>query len=164
MFPENVELRGLAIFSNENNEQHHICSNFYFFQTKGISYSIASACTTSLHCISHGCDLIKLGRQQIVIAGGAEDFHWSGSIMFDAMGALSTKHNSNPESASRPYDSNRDGFVPSGGAGIVILEEYEAAKRRGATIYGEIMSYNETSDGYSLVAPSGDGAKDACKV
>ena len=130
-----------------------------FFQTKGISYSIASACTTSLHCISHGCDLIKLGRQQIVIAGGAEDFHWSGSIMFDAMGALSTKHNSNPESASRPYDLNRDGFVPSGGAGIVILEEYEAAKRRGATIYGEIMSYNETSDGYSLVAPSGDGAK-----
>ena len=130
-----------------------------FFQTKGISYSIASACTTSLHCISHGCDLIKLGRQQIVIAGGAEDFHWSGSIMFDAMGALSTKHNSNPESASRPYDLNRDGFVPSGGAGIVILEEYEAAKRRGASIYGEIVSYNETSDGYSLVAPSGDGAK-----
>ena len=134
-----------------------------FLKTQGVSYSIASACTTSLHCISHGCDLIKFGKQNIVIAGGAEDFHWSGSIMFDAMGALSTKHNKSPISASRPYDANRDGFIPSGGAGIVILEEFESAKKRGAQIYGEIIAYKETSDGYSLVAPSGDGAKRCMK-
>ena len=129
-----------------------------FFKTKGVSYSIASACTTSLHCISHGYDLIRFGKQKTIIAGGSEDVHWTGSIMFDAMGALSTKYNDNPASASRPYDVGRDGFIPSGGAGIVILEELEAAKKRGAKIYGEIVSTFETSDGYSLVSPSGEGA------
>ena len=100
-----------------------------FFQTKGVSFSIASACSTSLHCISYGYDLIKNGKQKIVIAGGAEDDHWTGAMMFDAMGALSTKSNENPTSSSKPYDLNRDGFVPSGGGGIVILEEYESAKK-----------------------------------
>ena len=129
-----------------------------FFKTKGISFSIASACSTSLHCISYGFELIKSGKQNIVIAGGSEDDHWSGSIMFDAMGALSTKNNENPQKSSKPYDKNRDGFIPSGGGGIVILEDYDSAKKRGAKIYGEIISCSETSDGYSLVSPSGEGA------
>ena len=129
-----------------------------FFQTKGVSFSIASACSTSLHCISYGYDLIKSGRQNIVIAGGSEDDHWSGSIMFDAMGALSTKNNETPEKASKPYDKNRDGFIPSGGGGIVILEDFDSAKERGAKVYGEIVSCSETSDGHSLVSPSGEGA------
>ena len=129
-----------------------------FFKTKGISFSIASACSTSLHCISYGFDLIKNGKQKIVIAGGSEDDHWSGSIMFDAMGALSTKNNETPKKASKPYDKNRDGFIPSGGGGIVILEDLDSAKDRGAKIYGEIISCSETSDGYSLVSPSGEGA------
>ena len=129
-----------------------------FFQTKGVSFSIASACSTSLHCISYGYDLIKSGRQKIVIAGGSEDDHWTGAMMFDAMGALSTKSNENPTGSSKPYDLNRDGFIPSGGGGIVILEEYESAKKRGAHIYGEVVSCFETSDGYSLVSPSGEGA------
>ena len=129
-----------------------------FFKTKGISFSIASACSTSLHCISYGYDLIKNKKQKIVIAGGSEDDHWSGSIMFDAMGALNTKNNSNPEKASKPYDKNRDGFIPSGGGGIIILEDFDCAKDRGAKIYGEIVSCFETSDGYSLVSPSGEGA------
>ena len=129
-----------------------------FFKTKGISFSIASACSTSLHCISYGYDLIKNRKQKIVIAGGSEDDHWSGSIMFDAMGALSTKSNETPEKASKPYDKNRDGFIPSGGGGIVILEDFDSAKARGAKIYGEIISCSETSDGHSLVSPSGEGA------
>ena len=129
-----------------------------FFQTKGVSFSIASACSTSLHCISYGFDLIKNGRQKTVIAGGSEDDHWTGAMMFDAMGALSTKCNDKPERSSRPYDLNRDGFIPSGGGGILILEEYENAKKRGAQIYGEIISCHETSDGFSLVSPSGEGA------
>ena len=129
-----------------------------FFQTKGVSFSIASACSTSLHCISYAFDLIKSGRQQTVIAGGSEDDHWTGAMMFDAMGALSTKNNDDPQKSSRPYDVNRDGFIPSGGGGIVILEDYEAAKKRGAQIYGEIISCYETSDGFSLVSPSGEGA------
>ena len=129
-----------------------------FFKTKGISFSIASACSTSLHCISYGFDLIKSGKQNIVIAGGSEDDHWSGSIMFDAMGALSTKSNETPEKASKPYDKNRDGFIPSGGGGIVILEDFDSAKARGAKMYGEIVSCSETSDGHSLVSPSGEGA------
>ena len=129
-----------------------------FFQTKGVSFSIASACSTSLHCISYGFDLIKNGRQKTVIAGGSEDDHWTGAMMFDAMGALSTKCNDKPERSSRPYDLNRDGFIPSGGGGILILEEYETAKKRGAQIYGEIISCHETSDGFSLVSPSGEGA------
>ena len=130
-----------------------------FFETKGLSFSIASACSTSLHCISYGFDLIRNGKQNVVIAGGAEDDHWSGSIMFDAMGALSTKSNDNPISASKPCDINRDGFIPSGGGGIVILESLESAQKRGAKIYGEIVSCYETSDGFSLVSPSGEGAK-----
>ena len=129
-----------------------------FFQTKGVSFSIASACSTSLHCISYGFDLIKNGKQKTVIAGGSEDDHWTGAMMFDAMGALSTKCNDKPERSSRPYDLNRDGFIPSGGGGILILEEYENAKKRGAQIYGEIISCHETSDGFSLVSPSGEGA------
>ena len=129
-----------------------------FFKTKGISFSIASACSTSLHCISFGYDLIKNRKQKIVIAGGSEDDHWSGSIMFDAMGALSTKSNETPEKASKPYDKNRDGFIPSGGGGIVILEDFDSAKARGAKMYGEIVSCSETSDGHSLVSPSGEGA------
>ena len=129
-----------------------------FFKTKGISFSIAAACSTSLHCISYGFDLIKSGKQNIVIAGGSEDDHWSGSIMFDAMGALSTKSNETPEKASKPYDKNRDGFIPSGGGGIVILEDFDSAKARGAKMYGEIVSCSETSDGHSLVSPSGEGA------
>ena len=129
-----------------------------FFQTKGVSFSIASACSTSLHCISYGFDLIKNGKQKTVIAGGSEDDHWTGAMMFDAMGALSTKCNDKPERSSRPYDVNRDGFIPSGGGGILILEEYETAKKRGAQIYGEIISCHETSDGFSLVSPSGEGA------
>ena len=129
-----------------------------FFQTKGVSFSIASACSTSLHCISYGFDLIKNGKQKTVIAGGSEDDHWTGAMMFDAMGALSTKCNDKPERSSRPYDLNRDGFIPSGGGGILILEEYETAKKRGAQIYGEIISCHETSDGFSLVSPSGEGA------
>ena len=129
-----------------------------FFETKGVSFSIASACSTSLHCISYGFDLIKNGRQKTVIAGGSEDDHWTGAMMFDAMGALSTKSNDKPERSSRPYDLNRDGFIPSGGGGILILEEYETAKKRGAQIYGEIISCHETSDGFSLVSPSGEGA------
>ena len=129
-----------------------------FFKTKGISFSIASACSTSLHCISYGYDLIKNRKQKIVIAGGSEDDHWSGSIMFDAMGALSTKSNETPEKASKPYDKNRDGFIPSGGGGIVILEDFDSAKARGAKMYGEIVSCSETSDGHSLVSPSGEGA------
>jgi 3-oxoacyl-[acyl-carrier-protein] synthase-1 len=129
-----------------------------FFQTKGVSFSIASACSTSLHCISYGFDLIRNGRQKIVIAGGSEDDHWTGAMMFDAMGALSTKNNDKPKTSSKPYDKNRDGFIPSGGGGIVILEEYESAKKRGAHIYGEVISCFETSDGYSLVSPSGEGA------
>ena len=129
-----------------------------FFQTKGVSFSIASACSTSLHCISYAFDLIKNGRQKTVFAGGSEDDHWTGAMMFDAMGALSTKSNDSPQKSSRPYDINRDGFIPSGGGGIVILEEYKAAKKRGAHIYGEIISCYETSDGFSLVSPSGEGA------
>ena len=129
-----------------------------FFKTKGISFSIASACSTSLHCISFGYDLIKNRKQKIVIAGGSEDDHWSGSIMFDAMGALSTKSNETPEKASKPYDKNRDGFIPSGGGWIVILEDFDSAKARGAKMYGEIVSCSETSDGHSLVSPSGEGA------
>ena len=129
-----------------------------FFKTRGVSLSIASACSTSLHCISYGFDLIKSGRQQTVIAGGSEDDHWTGAMMFDAMGALGTKNNDDPQKSSKPYDVNRDGFIPSGGGGIVILEEYDAAKKRGAQIYGEIISCYETSDGFSLVSPSGEGA------
>ena len=125
---------------------------------KGVNYSISSACATSAHCIGHAADLIKNGQQDIVIAGGSDDEHWSSSCLFDAMGALSSNFNSNPSSASRPYDTNRDGFVISGGAGMIILEEEEHAKKRGAKILAKLSGYFANSDGYDMVAPSGEGA------
>ncbi len=127
-------------------------------QIKGVNYSMSSACSTSAHCIGHGAELIQMGKQDIVIAGGGEDVDWTMSSMFDAMGALSSKYNETPEKASRAYDANRDGFVISGGGGIVILEEYEHAKARGAEIYAELTGYGATSDGYDMVAPNGEGA------
>ena len=128
------------------------------FKIKGVNYSISSACATSAHCIGHGADLIKSGQQDIVIAGGGEDEHWSSSSLFDAMGALSSNFNDNPSIASRPYDKNRDGFVISGGAGILILEEEEHAKKRNANVLAKLSGYYATSDGYDMVAPSGEGA------
>ena len=128
------------------------------FKLKGINYSISSACATSAHCIGHSADLIKSGQQDIVIAGGGEDLHWSSSNLFDAMGALSSNFNDDPASASRAYDKDRDGFVISGGSGMLILEEEEHAKKRGANILAKISGYYATSDGYDMVAPSGEGA------
>ena len=128
------------------------------FKLKGINYSISSACATSAHCIGHAADLIRNGQQDIVIAGGSDDEHWSSSCLFDAMGALSSKFNSDPESASRPYDVNRDGFVIAGGAGMIILEDEEHAKKRNANILAKISGYYANSDGYDMVAPSGEGA------
>lgn len=125
---------------------------------KGINYGISSACSTSAHCIGAGVEQIQLGKQDIVFAGGAEEEHWTMSFLFDAMGALSSKYNETPDKASRTYDANRDGFVISGGGGIVVLEEYEHAKARGAKIYAEVIGYGATSDGYDMVAPSGEGA------
>lgn len=125
---------------------------------KGINYGISSACSTSAHCIGAGVEQIQLGKQNIIFAGGAEEEHWTMSYLFDAMGALSSKYNDTPEKASRTYDANRDGFVISGGGGIVVLEEYEHAKARGAKIYAEVVGYGATSDGYDMVAPSGEGA------
>lgn len=128
------------------------------FKMRGLSYSISSACSTSAHCIGNGSELIQMGKQDVVFAGGAEELHWSLSVLFDAMGALSSKYNDTPERASRPYDVNRDGFVIAGGAGVVVLEEMERAKARGAKIYGELVGYGATSDGVDMVAPSGEGA------
>ena len=128
------------------------------FQIKGVNYSISSACATSAHCIGHAMELIQLGKQDIVFAGGGEEEHWSQSFMFDAMGALSSSYNDTPEQASRAYDANRDGFVIAGGGGIVVVEELEHALKRGAPIYAEIIGYGATSDGYDMVAPSGEGA------
>ena len=125
---------------------------------KGINYSISSACATSAHCIGHAADLIKSGQQEVVIAGGSDDEHCSSSCLFDAMGALSSNFNSTPTIASRPYDSNRDGFVISGGAGMIILEDEEHAKKRGANILAMLSGYFANSDGYDMVAPSGEGA------
>lgn len=127
-------------------------------QIKGVNYGISSACSTSAHCIGAGVEQIQLGKQDIVFAGGAEEEHWTMSFLFDAMGALSTKYNDTPSKASRTYDADRDGFVISGGGGIVVLEEYEHAKARGAKIYAEVVGYGATSDGYDMVAPSGEGA------
>jgi 3-oxoacyl-[acyl-carrier-protein] synthase-1 len=126
---------------------------------KGVNYSISSACSTSAHCIGHAAELIQSGKQDIVIAGGAEDEHWTSSSMFDAMGALSSSRNDLPATASRPFDKERDGFVISGGAGIVILENEEHAKKRNANILAELTGYFANSDGYDMVAPSGEGAK-----
>jgi 3-oxoacyl-[acyl-carrier-protein] synthase-1 len=128
------------------------------FKLKGINYSISSACATSAHCIGHGADLIRSGQQDIIIAGGGEDEHWSSSNLFDAMGALSSKFNGTPTKASRPYDKNRDGFVIAGGSGILILEEEEHAKKRNANILAKLSGYFANSDGYDMVAPSGEGA------
>ena len=125
---------------------------------KGVNYSISSACATSGHCIGNGMELIQLGKQDIVFAGGGEELDWALSSMFDAMPALSSKFNSTPEKASRPYDANRDGFVIAGGGGALVLEEYEHAKARGAKIYAELTGYGATSDGYDMVQPSGEGA------
>lgn len=129
------------------------------FKIKGVNYSITSACATSAHCIGNAMEQIQLGKQDIVFAGGGEELHWSLSVMFDAMGALSSKYNDTPEKASRAYDANRDGFVIAGGGGMLVLEDYEHAKARGAKIYGELVGYGATSDGYDMVAPSGEGAE-----
>ena len=128
------------------------------FKIKGINYSISSACSTSAHCIGNGMELIQLGKQDIVFAGGGEELDWALSSMFDAMPALSSKYNDTPQKASRPYDANRDGFVIAGGGGAIVLEEYEHAKTRGAKIYAELTGYGATSDGYDMVQPSGEGA------
>ena len=128
------------------------------FKIKGYNYSITSACATSAHCIGNGAELIQWGKQDVVFAGGGEELDWSLTVLFDAMGALSSKYNATPEKASRAYDANRDGFVIAGGGGTVVLEEYEHAKARGATIYAEVTGYGATSDGYDMVAPSGEGA------
>ncbi len=128
------------------------------FKILGVNYSISSACSTSAHCIGNGSELIQFGKQDIVFAGGGEELHWSLSLMFDAMGALSSKYNDSPETASRPYDATRDGFVIAGGGGMVVLEELEHAKKRGAKIYAELVGYGATSDGYDMVQPSGEGA------
>ncbi len=129
------------------------------FKIKGVNYSITSACSTSSHCIGNAYELIQMGKQNIVFAGGGEELHWTLSILFDAMGALSSKYNYNPSVASRAYDSERDGFVISGGGGTLVLEELDHAKARGAKIYGEITGYGATSDGYDMVQPSGEGAE-----
>jgi 3-oxoacyl-[acyl-carrier-protein] synthase-1 len=128
------------------------------FKIKGVNYSISSACATSAHCIGQALEQIQLGKQDIVFAGGGEEEHWSQSCLFDAMGALSTQYNDTPEKASRAYDSKRDGFVIAGGGGMVVVEELEHALKRGAKIYAEIVGYGATSDGYDMVAPSGEGA------
>ena len=128
------------------------------FHIKGLCYSISSACATGSHCIGAAVEQIQMGKQDIVFAGGSDEEHWSQTAMFDAMGALSTRYNDAPERASRPYDRNRDGFVVANGGGIVVLEEYERAKKRGATIYGEVVGYGATADGYEMVTPSGEGA------
>ena len=128
------------------------------FKIKGVNYSITSACSTSSHCIGNAYELIQMSKQKIIFAGGGEELHWTMSILFDAMGALSSKYNDFPHLASRAYDKNRDGFVISGGGGTIVLEELEHAKARGAKIYAEITGYGATSDGYDMVQPSGEGA------
>jgi len=134
------------------------------FKIKGTNYSIASACATSAHSIGHAMELIQMDKQDVVFAGGAEDMHWSMAGMFDAMGALSTKYNDTPQLASRAYDADRDGFVPGVGAGCLVVEELEHALARGATIYAELVGYGSTSDGYDMVAPSGEGAARCMKM
>ncbi len=128
------------------------------YKIKGVNYSISSACATSTHCIGNAVELIQMGKQDIIFAGGGEEEHWALSMLFDAMGALSTKYNETPEKASRTYDAGRDGFVIAGGGGVLVLEELEHALNRGAPIYGEIIGYGATSDGADMVAPSGEGA------
>jgi len=134
------------------------------FKIKGVNYSISSACATSGHCIGNGMELIQSGKQKIIFAGGGEEIHWAMSAMFDAMTALSSKYNETPETASRPYDKSRDGFVIAGGAGVLVLEELGHAQARGAKIYAELTGYGATSDGYDMVAPSGEGAVRCMKM
>jgi 3-oxoacyl-[acyl-carrier-protein] synthase-1 len=134
------------------------------FEIKGINYSISSACATSAHCIGDAYEHISAGKQDVIFAGGSEELVWQLSVLFDAMGAMSTKYNDTPEKASRAYDKNRDGFVIAGGAGVLVLEEYQRAKRRGAKIYGEVAGYAANSDGYDMVAPSGEGAARCMKM
>ena len=134
------------------------------FQIKGLSYSISSACSTSAHCIGNAFETIQLGKQDIIFAGGGEELHWTLSVLFDAMGALSSKYNEQPTSASRAYDVDRDGFVISGGGGVLVLEELEHAKARGANIYAELVGYGSTSDGVDMVQPSGEGAVRCMKM
>jgi 3-oxoacyl-[acyl-carrier-protein] synthase-1 len=128
------------------------------FRIHGVNYSISSACSTSAHCIGNGYELIQFGKQDIIFAGGGEELHWTLTLMFDAMGALSSRYNATPTTASRPYDAARDGFVIAGGGGMVVLEELEHARQRGARIYAELVGYGATSDGYDMVQPSGEGA------
>ncbi len=134
------------------------------FKIKGINYSITSACATSAHCIGNGAEQIRFGMQDIVFAGGGEEVDWTLSCLFDAMGAMSSKYNDEPTTASRPFDSSRDGFVIAGGGGVIVLEELERAKARGAKIYAEVTGYGATSDGYDMVAPSGEGGERAMKM
>lgn len=134
------------------------------YEIKGLNFTIASACATSAHCIGSAYEQIQMGKQDIVFAGGAEEAHWTLSSLFDAMGAMSSKYNDTPEKASRAYDANRDGFVCAAGGGIVVLEEYEHALKRGAKIYGEVIGYAATSDGYDMVAPNGEGAERCMKL
>jgi 3-oxoacyl-[acyl-carrier-protein] synthase-1 len=135
-----------------------------WFKIKGVNYSISSACATSNHCIGNAAELIQWGKQDLVFAGGCEELDWSLSVLFDAMGAMSSKYNDTPQKASRAYDKDRDGFVIAGGAGVVVLEELEHAKARGAKIYAEVAGYGATSDGYDMVAPSGEGAVRCMKM
>lgn len=135
-----------------------------FFKIKGVNYSISSACATSNHCIGNAYEMIQYGKQDRVFAGGCEDLDWTLSVLFDAMGAMSSKYNDTPDKASRAYDKNRDGFVIAGGAGVLVLEDLETALARGAKIYGEIVGYGATSDGYDMVAPSGEGAVRCMKM
>ncbi|WP_095588626.1 beta-ketoacyl-ACP synthase I [Actibacterium ureilyticum] len=134
------------------------------FKIKGVNYSITSACTTSLHCIGNGVEQIQMGKQDIVFAGGGEELDWTLSCLFDAMGAMSSKYNDTPEKASRAFDANRDGFVISGGGGVLVLEELDHALARGAKIYAEVTGYGATSDGHDMVAPSGEGAERSMKL
>ena len=135
-----------------------------WFKIKGVNYSISSACATSNHCIGNAYETIQVGKQDIIFAGGCEDLDWTMSVLFDAMGAMSSKFNDTPETASRAFDSSRDGFVIAGGAGVLVLEELEHAKARGARIYGEIVGYGATSDGYDMVAPSGEGGERSMRL
>jgi 3-oxoacyl-[acyl-carrier-protein] synthase-1 len=135
-----------------------------WFKIKGVNYSISSACATSNHCIGNAAEMIQWGKQDVMFAGGCEELDWTLSVMFDAMGAMSAKYNDTPAKASRAYDRGRDGFVIAGGAGVLVLEELEHAKARGARIYGEVVGYGATSDGYDMVAPSGEGAERCMRI